>query len=46
MASTWDVRKGLDDFIKLSKMLSTDYAIIVVEEVVDENVGYLSMLRI
>lgn len=30
VASTWDVRKGLDDFIKLSAMLDDNYKIVVV----------------
>ncbi|MGN1410885.1 MAG: glycosyltransferase [Oscillospiraceae bacterium] len=30
VASTWDERKGLDDFIKLSKMLNDNFQIIVV----------------
>ena len=30
VASTWDVRKGLNDFIQLSKMLDEDYRIVVV----------------
>lgn len=30
VASTWDVRKGLNDFIKLSSMLSDEYRIVLV----------------
>lgn len=30
VASTWDVRKGLDDFIALSKILDDDYRIVLV----------------
>lgn len=30
VASTWDKRKGLDDFIKLSKVISDDYKIVLV----------------
>ena len=30
VASTWDVRKGLDDFIRLSEMLDENYQIVVV----------------
>lgn len=30
VASTWDVRKGLDDFIKLSSMIDENYRIVVV----------------
>lgn len=30
VASTWDVRKGLNDFIRLSKMLDEDYRIVIV----------------
>lgn len=30
VASTWDVRKGLDDFVKLSKMLNDNFRIILI----------------
>lgn len=30
VASTWDIRKGLDDFIELSKMLDDQYKVVVV----------------
>lgn len=30
VASTWDVRKGLNDFIELSKLLPEDYKVVVV----------------
>lgn len=30
VASTWDVRKGLNDFIKLAKILPDDYKVVVV----------------
>lgn len=35
VASTWDRRKGLEDFLKLNKVLSNDYRIILVG--LDEN---------
>lgn len=30
VASTWDVRKGLNDFVELSKILPDDYKVVVV----------------
>ena len=30
VASTWDVRKGLNDFVELSSMLSDEYKVVVV----------------
>lgn len=35
VASVWETRKGLDDFIKLRKLLSDDYSIVLIG--LDEN---------